>query len=166
MRPLKVFTNRKVVNYNKVDLRNIVTLRQKACYNSSKERGTDKHFWTFFHQDWYDTMLYRKSKPVVPVQWVHFDNMRRKKDASFNQIIDVCNFHGITNLLQFCYNWNPDVITKFYSTLFFDKTERIFMWMTNGRRMGVKLTQFAEILGLSSHLDNPKKLHTGRVMHT
>jgi hypothetical protein len=84
MRPLKVFTNRKVVNYNKVDLRNIVTLRQKACYNSSKERGTDMHFWIFFHQDWYDTMLYRKSKHVVPVQWVHFDYMRRKKDASFN----------------------------------------------------------------------------------
>jgi hypothetical protein len=40
------------------------------------------------------------------------------------------------------------------------------MWMTNGRRMSVKLTQFAEILKLSSHLDNPKKLQTGRVMTT
>jgi hypothetical protein len=32
-------------------------------------------------------------------------------------------------------------------------------------RFHIKLTQFAEIL-LSSHLDNPKKLHTGRVMTT
>jgi hypothetical protein len=40
------------------------------------------------------------------------------------------------------------------------------MRMTNGQRMTVKLTQFAEILRLSSHLDHPKKLHTGRVMHT
>jgi hypothetical protein len=38
------------------------------------------------------------------------------------------------------------------------------MWMTNGRRFHIKLTQFAEILGLSSHLDIPMKLHTGRVM--
>jgi hypothetical protein len=38
------------------------------------------------------------------------------------------------------------------------------MWMTNGRRFNIKLTQFAELLGLSSHLDIPKKLHTGRVM--
>jgi hypothetical protein len=40
------------------------------------------------------------------------------------------------------------------------------MWMTNGRRFSIKLTQFAEILGLSSHLDNPKKLHTRKVMTT
>jgi hypothetical protein len=38
------------------------------------------------------------------------------------------------------------------------------MWMTNGRRFHVRLAQFAEILGLSSELDIPKKLHFGRVM--
>jgi hypothetical protein len=38
------------------------------------------------------------------------------------------------------------------------------MWMTNGRRFHVKQAQFAQILGLSSQLDNPKKLHSGRVM--
>jgi hypothetical protein len=38
------------------------------------------------------------------------------------------------------------------------------MWMTNGRRFHVKLAQFAQILGLSSQLDIPKKLHSRRVM--
>jgi hypothetical protein len=38
------------------------------------------------------------------------------------------------------------------------------MWMTNGRRFHIKLAQFAQILGLSSQLDIPKKLHSGRVM--
>jgi hypothetical protein len=38
------------------------------------------------------------------------------------------------------------------------------MWMTNGRRFRVKLAQFAQILGLSSQLDIPKKLHSGWVM--
>jgi hypothetical protein len=38
------------------------------------------------------------------------------------------------------------------------------MWMTNGRRFTIKLTQFAQILGLSSRLDIPKKLHNERVM--
>jgi hypothetical protein len=37
------------------------------------------------------------------------------------------------------------------------------MWMTNGRTFCVKLSQFAQILGLSSLLDIPKKLHSGRV---
>jgi hypothetical protein len=111
-------------------------------------------------------MLYKKTKHVVPVQWVYFDYMRKKKDASFNRILEACDFLGITNLLQFWYNWNQEIISEFYSTPFFDKKERIFMWMTNGWRFHIKLTQFAKILGLSSHLDNPKKLHTGRVMTT
>jgi hypothetical protein len=66
LRPPVVYTNREVVNYNKVDPRNLVTLRDRPCYNSAKERGTDERFWTFFHQDWYLSILYNKSKPVVP----------------------------------------------------------------------------------------------------
>jgi hypothetical protein len=38
------------------------------------------------------------------------------------------------------------------------------MWLTNGRRFSIKLSQFAEILGLSDHLTFPKKLYTERVM--
>jgi hypothetical protein len=36
--------------------------------------------------------------------------------------------------------------------------------MTDGKRFNIKLTQFAEILGLFPHLEIPKKLHIGRVM--
>jgi hypothetical protein len=53
---------------------------------------------------------------------------------------------------------------EFYSILFYDKKEMIFMWMTNSRRFHVKLAQFAQILGLSFQLDIPKKLHSGWVM--
>jgi hypothetical protein len=90
--------------------------------------------------------------------------MKNKTDMHFNRILEACEFHGITDLLLFSYNWNQEVIAEFYATLFFDKKERIFMWMTNGRRFHIKLTQFAEFLGLSAHLDIPKKLHTERVM--
>jgi hypothetical protein len=37
------------------------------------------------------------------------------------------------------------------------------VWMTNGRRFHVKLAQFAQIPGLSSQLDIPKKHHSRRV---
>jgi hypothetical protein len=100
----------------------------------------------------------------VKHQWVHIDYMRNKKDIHFNRILEACDFHGITDLLLFRHNWNQEVITEFYVTLFFDKKKRIFMWMINGRRFHIKLTQFAQILGLSSLLDIPKKLHSGRVM--
>jgi hypothetical protein len=38
------------------------------------------------------------------------------------------------------------------------------MWITNERRFHIKLTQFAQILRLSSYLNIPKKLHSRRVM--
>jgi hypothetical protein len=109
-------------------------------------------------------VLYPKSSLVVKQQYVDIEYMRNKKDMHFNRILKACDLHGITDMLQFRYNWNQEIISEFYSTLFYDKKERIFMWMTNGRRFHVKLAQFAQILGLSSQLDIPKKLHSGRVM--
>jgi hypothetical protein len=119
---------------------NLVTLRNRTCYISPKERGTDERFWTFFHQDWYVTMLYLNTSLMVSHHWVGVDYMRNKKDMHFNWILEAYDFYGITDLLQFRHNWNQEVITEFYSTLFFDKKERIFIWMTNGRRFNVKLS--------------------------
>jgi hypothetical protein len=90
--------------------------------------------------------------------------MNSKKDIHFNRVLEACEFHGITSLMTFCFNWNQEVIVEFYTTLYPVKKESIFFWMTNGRRFHIKLTQFAELLGLFSHLDIPKKLHTERVM--
>jgi hypothetical protein len=146
----EVHTTWEIVNYSKKDPLNVVHLHSKACYNLVKERGTDERFWTFFHQDWYRTVLYPQSSPVVNQQYVDIEYMRNKKDMHFNRILETCDLHGITDLLQFRYNWNQKIISEFYSTLFYDKKERMFMWMTNGRMLHVKLAQFAQILGLSS----------------
>jgi hypothetical protein len=121
IRPLVVCTNRKEVNYNKEDPRNIVTLQNRPCYSLGKERDMDERLWTLFHQDWYHSVLYRKTKLVVPAQWVHIDYMKRRRDMHFNWILEACEFHGITQLLSFRHNWNQEVITEFYATLFFDK---------------------------------------------
>jgi hypothetical protein len=164
MRSLAVHGNREVVNYNKVDSTKIVEQRMIPCYNNSKEKGTDERFWTLFDQDWYASVLMRKTKPVVQMQWIHFDYMRKKKDATFNKILEACDFHGITKIMEFRYNWNKEIISQFYSTLYFDKKETIFMSMADGRRFNIKLSQFVEILGMSSHIDNPKKRHSRHVM--
>jgi hypothetical protein len=94
-----VLTNRKVVNYSKEDPMNLITLRIRTCYSSPKERATDERFWTFFHQDWYLTVLYLKTSPVVRHQWVDIDYMRNEKDMHFNMILEACDFHEITYLL-------------------------------------------------------------------
>jgi hypothetical protein len=68
--------------------------------------------------------------------------MRNMTDMYFNRILEACDLHGITDLFQFRHNWNIEIISEFYFTLFYDKKEMIFMWMTNGRRFHVKLAQF------------------------
>jgi hypothetical protein len=104
IRPSITHTNWEVVNYSMEDPMNLITLRNMSCYNFPKERGTDERFWTLFHQDWYQTMLYPKISPVVKHQFVHIDYMKNKKDMHFNRIPEACDFHGITDLLQFMHN--------------------------------------------------------------
>jgi hypothetical protein len=109
-------------------------------------------------------VLYPKPSPVVKQQYVDIEYMRNKKDMHFNKILEAYDLYGITDLLQFRHNWNQEIISEFYSTLFYDMTDRIFMWMTNGRRFHVKLALFAQILELSSQRHIPKKLHYEWVM--
>jgi hypothetical protein len=104
MYPPVIHTNREIVNYNKEDPMNVMHLRNKPCNSSSKERGTDERFWTFVHQDWYWTVFYPKSSPVVKQQYVDIEYMRNKKDLHFNRVLDACDLHGITDLLQFRHN--------------------------------------------------------------
>jgi hypothetical protein len=86
MYPPVIHTNREIVNYNKEYPMNVMHLHNKPCYSSSKERGTDERFWTFFHQDWYRTVLYPKSSPVVKQQYVDIEYMRNKKGMHFNKV--------------------------------------------------------------------------------
>jgi hypothetical protein len=69
MHSLEIHIMREIVNYSKEDPLNVVHLCSKACYNLVKERGTDERFWTF-HQEWYRTVLYLKSSPMVKQQYV------------------------------------------------------------------------------------------------
>jgi hypothetical protein len=100
----EIHTSQEIVNYSKEDPLNVVHLCNKAYYNLVKERGTDERFWTFFHQDWYRTVLYLKSSLVVKQQYVDIEYMRNKKDMHFNRILEACDLHGITDMLQFRYN--------------------------------------------------------------
>jgi hypothetical protein len=99
----EIHTVREIVNYSKEDPINVMHLRNKPCYSSSKERDTDEIFWTSFHQDWYQTVLYLKSSPLVKQQYVDIEYMR-KKDMHFNRVLDACDLHGIPDLLHFRHN--------------------------------------------------------------
>jgi hypothetical protein len=95
----EIHTNWEIMNYIKEDPMNVIHLHNKPCYNSSKERCTDERSWTFFHQDWYRTVLYPKSSPLVKQQYVDIEYLRNKKDMHFNRVLEACDMHGITDLL-------------------------------------------------------------------
>jgi hypothetical protein len=96
----EIHTMREIVNYSKEDPLNVVHLHSKASYNLVKERGTDERFWTFFHQGWYQTVLYPNLSPVVKEQYVDIKYMKNKKDMHFNRILEACDLHGIIDLLR------------------------------------------------------------------
>jgi hypothetical protein len=89
----EIHTTREIVNYSMEDPLNVVHLRNKACHNLVKERGTDERFWTFFHQDWYQAVLYPKTSLVVKQQYVDIEYMRNKKDMHFNKILEAYDLH-------------------------------------------------------------------------
>jgi hypothetical protein len=60
---------------------------------------------------------YTSCQDVVGILGLH----EEQEGMHFNRILEACEFHGISHLLQFSYNWNQEIITDFYSTLFFDK---------------------------------------------
>jgi hypothetical protein len=62
-------------------------------------------------------VLYPKTSLVVNHQYVDIEYMRNKKDVHFNRVLEACDLHEITALLQFRHNWNQEVIAEFYSTL-------------------------------------------------
>jgi hypothetical protein len=61
----EIHTSWETVNYSKEDPMNLISICKKHCYSLPKEKGTDERFWTFFHQDWYQIVLYLKSSLVV-----------------------------------------------------------------------------------------------------
>jgi hypothetical protein len=95
----KVHTTREIVNYSKEDPMDHISIRNKPCYSLPKERSTDERFYTFFHQDWYRTVIYLKSSPVIKQQYVDIEFVKNKKDMHFNRILEACDLHGITDLL-------------------------------------------------------------------
>jgi hypothetical protein len=60
--------------------------------------------------------------------------MADQQDPIFNQVIAACESLHIKRVMGFHYDWNIEVITQFYATLFFEeaKSMRAMHWMTEG----------------------------------
>ncbi|KAK3118829.1 hypothetical protein QOZ80_9BG0708810 [Eleusine coracana subsp. coracana] len=90
--------------------------------------------------------------------------MERKKNSVFKEIIEACEFHGIKGIMGFRYNWNQEIVSQFYSTVYFDERAKKLTWITEGERYSCTLSRFATLLGIRDSYDEPKCIHDGRIM--
>jgi hypothetical protein len=79
--------------------------RSRQCnYYETRRMSKDHRFWSYFHHDWYRSVLMPKKTPVVESKWVNWDWMEKKKDKHFRWVREACDFLDLTDMLQFEHN--------------------------------------------------------------
>jgi hypothetical protein len=101
-----------------------------------KEPGIDYRFHTTFQHDLYEFVIITKTKPTAISQWIDWTYMEAKHDAIFDEVVAACRAKHLMNVMSFQKNWNNEIITQFYATLYVEERGdmRKFHWMTEGRR--------------------------------
>jgi hypothetical protein len=142
---------REKISYNsKTDL-----VREKKKENLrlvEKEPGIDYGFHTTFQQDFYESVINTKTKPVAISQWI---------DVIFDEVVGACRAKHLRDVMAFQKNWNNKIIAQFYATLYVKEwgDKRKSHWMTERRRYEITFEQFARLFGLGQNAANRIKIH-------
>jgi hypothetical protein len=151
---------REKISYKgKIDL-----VREKRKENPrlvEKEPGIDYWFHTTFHQDFYESVIITKTKPVAISQWIDWTYMEAKHDVIFDEVVTACRAKHLRDVMSFQKNWNNEIIAQFYATLYVEERgdTRKFHWMTEGRRYEITFEQFARLFGFGRNGANYIKIH-------
>ena len=81
------------------------------------------------------------------MQYVGWEEMKEKNEPEFNRVIRACENFGLSDLMNFRYNWNEEVLAQFHATFFFDIYTNERHWMTEGWHYRVDFVTFSWILG-------------------
>ncbi|KAK3118826.1 hypothetical protein QOZ80_9BG0708740 [Eleusine coracana subsp. coracana] len=155
-------SNRERVDFFHVSLEKCTEARLVNYYAHDKE-AVDPRFHAHFHADWYRSTYLRMKNPVVESKWLDWNYMKSKKHPLFNQILAAFKYHGLKTFLTFNYSWNKEIISQFFSTVFFEN-DKSMVWMTNGTKYSCTLNQFASMIGLKSSRKEKHKIHSGSYM--
>jgi hypothetical protein len=66
-----------------------------------QREATAYRFHTFFQQDFYESMILIKLKPVAISQWVDWRYMERKNDTFFDQVVAACKAKHLRDVMAF-----------------------------------------------------------------
>jgi hypothetical protein len=101
-----------------------------------KEPGIDYRFHTAFQQDFYESVIITKTKPIAISHWIDMTYMEAKHDTIFDEVVAAYRAKHLRDVMSFQKNWNNEIIVQFYATLYVEERgdARKFHWMTEGRR--------------------------------
>ena len=162
--------NREVVDYK----RNLTQVRhfREVDPRMHLRESTDMRFWTFFHQDFYETVILPRKQPVLVMQWVDWKYMEKAKDSVLKEVVAACNDLNVKRIMGFKYPWCNEIICQFYVTLYVAKDPaRTMHWMTCGKWYSVTYDDFSRILGftredaLNTDRIHNEKLRSADTMH-
>jgi hypothetical protein len=88
-----------------------------------KEPDIDYKFHTTFQQDFYESVIIPKTKPVAISQWIDWNYMEGKGDKIFNEVVTSCRAKHLRDVMAFRKNWNNEIIAQFFATLYVEERE-------------------------------------------
>jgi hypothetical protein len=98
---------------------------------------------------------------VANSQWIDWAYMENKHDHIFDRVIVSCMAKHLRDILAFKKDWNNEVITQFYATVYFEEhgdTRKLY-WMIEGQWYEVSYAQFARLLGFGRNDANRARIH-------
>jgi hypothetical protein len=139
------------------------SMREKRNINAHilPRDAYDYRFHSIFQQDFYETVITPKRKPVANSQWIDWAYMENKHDPIFDRVIAACMAKHLRDILTFKKDWNNEVIVEFYATVYFEEhgdTRRLH-WMNEGQWYEVSYAQFARLLGFGRKDASRVRIH-------
>ena len=142
---------------------NFYNLRYDYPTSYDKEKQGNIHFWMWFHAKWYETVIIDKTHPTTKmksINWTHLDELDM---AVVNEAISACERRNLQSIMSFNCNWNEEVVTKFYATLYINREDK-FHWTIQGKPFLVGYVKFATILEFSAEDHDREKIHDENVL--
>ncbi|KAI4985520.1 hypothetical protein ZWY2020_018150 [Hordeum vulgare] len=126
-----------------------LALRTRDPYGDDKlQLKNVNHVWSREHAVIYRDIIVPFKKIFVPVQWIDLAHLRRHPDY-FAEALSLIDKLGLTNIITFRKDFDPDIVAQFYITVHFQPDdERTMTWMTGSPKLTGSWTEFMQLLNI------------------
>ena len=125
-------------------------LRRQGPLDVPKDT-VDYRFHTRFQQDFYQTVILAKAGIASEAQWVDWTHMANLGHEICDEVAQMCENRHIKDIMGFQHDWNKEVISQFYATVYFghdpeNGNKRTIYWMTEGHHYQCSYTSFCQLI--------------------